>query len=83
MQRIPSTMTAHELQGWRERYQQSLTDGANALGLSRRQFASYLSGEHAVPLTIAILCSAYDLLSARRRRELMELTRPEHMEPTK
>ena len=76
MQRIPSTMTADELQAWREAYAQSLTMGAHALGVSRRQFAAYLSGEDPVPLTIAILCTAYDLLSARRRRELMEMTRP-------
>jgi len=69
-------MTAGELQAWRESYSLSLTTGANALGVSRRQFAAYLSTEDAVPLTIAILCTAYDLLSARRRRELMELTRP-------
>jgi DNA-binding XRE family transcriptional regulator len=80
MQRVPSTMTRVELQAWRADYALTFTDAAHALGVSRRQLASYCSGQYAIPLTVAILVTAYDLLSARRRRELMELTKPEHME---
>ena len=41
---------------WRWKRGLSLTDAAEALGLSRRQVAYYVSGEHAVPRTVLLAC---------------------------
>ena len=62
MQRVPSTMTPKQLQAWRDRHAQSLTTGAQWLGLSRRQFADYLAGTYPIPRTVELLCAAYDKL---------------------
>ena len=62
MQRIPSSMTPKQLQAWKKRHAQSLTTGAEWLGLSRRQFADYLNGTYEIPRTVALLCAAYDKL---------------------
>ena len=59
MQRIPSSMTPKQLQAWKKRHAQSLTTGAEWLGLSRRQFADYLNGTYEIPRTVALLCAAY------------------------
>lgn len=61
-QRIPSSMTARQLQAWRKRYALSLTDGAGRLGLSRRQFADYLAETYPIPRTVALLCACYERL---------------------
>ena len=38
----------------------SLTDAAEALGLSRRQVADYASGEHDVPRTVLLACKGWE-----------------------
>lgn len=62
MQRIPSTMTARQLQAWRERYALTLAQGAERLGVSVRLFQDYLAGRVAIPRTIALLCATYNKL---------------------
>jgi len=59
-------MTAKQMQAWRERHAQSLTTGAEWLGISRRQFADYLAGTYPIPRTVALLCAAYDRLFKQR-----------------
>lgn len=63
-------MTAAQLQEWRGRREHSLATGAQALGVSRKMFARYLSGESAIPRTVALLCSELDLLAKRPPRRL-------------
>jgi hypothetical protein len=46
---------------WRWRYGLSLTDAAEALGLSRRQVAYYASGERAVPRTVLLACKGWEV----------------------
>jgi transcriptional regulator with XRE-family HTH domain len=45
---------------WRWRHGLSLTDAAEALGLSRRQVAYYVSGEHEVPRTVLLACKGWE-----------------------
>lgn len=45
---------------WRWKHGLSLTDAANALGLSRRQVAYYLSGEHEVPRYVLLACKGWE-----------------------
>ena len=45
-------LDAFEFIRWRWRHGLSLSDAAEALGLSRRQVAYYASGERAVPRTV-------------------------------
>lgn len=45
---------------WRWRYGLSLTDAAEALGLSRRQVAYYASGERPVPRTVLLACKGWE-----------------------
>jgi hypothetical protein len=45
---------------WRWRYGLSLTDAANALGLSRRQVAYYASGKHPIPRTVLLACKGWE-----------------------
>ena len=45
---------------WRWRNQLSLTQAAEALGLSRRQVAYYASGEHEVPRTVLLACKGWE-----------------------
>ena len=45
---------------WRWRYALSLTDAANALGLSRRQVAYYAIGKHSVPRTVLLACKGWE-----------------------
>jgi hypothetical protein len=46
---------------WRRKHGLSLTDAAEALGLSRRQVAYYASGEHAVPRTVLLACKGWEV----------------------
>ena len=46
---------------WRWKYGLSLTDAAEALGLSRRQVAYYASGEHEVPRTVLLACKGWEV----------------------
>lgn len=46
---------------WRWRYGLSLTDAANALGLSRRQVAYYASGKHPIPRTVLLACKGWEV----------------------
>jgi hypothetical protein len=46
---------------WRGKHGLSLTDAAEALGLSRRQVAYYASGEHAVPRTVLLACKGWEV----------------------
>lgn len=62
-------MTATELQSWQSRHGHTLDTGAEALGLSRRMFAYYLSGEKPITQTVALLCAALDRLTKRRNRK--------------
>lgn len=45
---------------WRWKHGLSLTAAAEALGLSRRQVAYYVSGEHAVPRTVLLACKGWE-----------------------
>jgi hypothetical protein len=45
---------------WRWKHGLSLTDAAEALGLSRRQVAYYVSGEHVVPRTVLLACKGWE-----------------------
>jgi hypothetical protein len=45
---------------WRWRHALSLTAAAEALGLSRRQVAYYVSGEHEVPRTVLLACKGWE-----------------------
>jgi hypothetical protein len=45
---------------WRWRNGLSLTNAAEALGLSRRQVAYYASGEHEVPRTVLLACKGWE-----------------------
>jgi hypothetical protein len=45
---------------WRWKHGLSLTDAADALGLSRRQVAYYASGEHEVPRTVLLACKGWE-----------------------
>jgi hypothetical protein len=46
---------------WRWKHGLSLTEAAEALGLSRRQVAYYVSGEHAVPRTVLLACKGWEV----------------------
>lgn len=52
---------AAEFIRWRWRHGLSLTDAAAALGLSRRQVAYYVSGEHEVPRTVLLACKGWEV----------------------
>lgn len=70
MQRPPSTMSAAQLQEWRERHEHSLTTGSEALGVSRPMFANYLRENNPAPIprTVALLAAALDTIVELRRR---------------
>jgi hypothetical protein len=46
---------------WRWRNGLSLARAAEALGLSRRQVAYYVSGEHEVPRTVLLACKGWEV----------------------
>lgn len=58
-------LDAVEFIRWRWRYGLSLSEAAEALGLSRRQVAYYASGERAVPRTVLLACKGWE---AERQR---------------
>jgi hypothetical protein len=49
---------------WRTRHGLSLTDAANALGVSRRMVAYYASGEREVPKTVLLACKGWEVSAA-------------------
>lgn len=51
---------AAEFIRWRWRHRLSLSAAAEALGLSRRQVAYYVSGEHEVPRTVLLACKGWE-----------------------
>jgi hypothetical protein len=51
---------AAEFVRWRGRHGLSLSDAAEALGLSRRQIAYYVSGNEAVPRYILLACKGWE-----------------------
>jgi hypothetical protein len=51
---------AAEFIRWRWRHRLSLSNAAEALGLSRRQVAYYASGEHEVPRTVLLACKGWE-----------------------
>ena len=53
-------LDAVEFIRWRWRYGLSLSDAAEALGLSRRQVAYYASGERTVPRTVLLACKGWE-----------------------
>lgn len=53
-------LDALEFIRWRWRHGLSLSDAANALGLSRRQVAYYASGGRAVPRTVLLACKGWE-----------------------
>jgi hypothetical protein len=54
-------LDAVEFIRWRGRYGLSLSDAAEALGLSRRQVAYYASGERLVPRTVLLACKGWEV----------------------
>jgi hypothetical protein len=58
---------AAEFIRWRWRHGLSLTDAAEALGMSRRQIAYYASGEEEVPRTILLACKGWEVEHQRQR----------------
>ncbi len=52
---------AAEFIRWRWKNSLSLTKAAEALGLSRRQVAYYVSGEHEVPRTVLLACKGWEV----------------------
>ncbi len=53
-------LDALEFIRWRRRHGLSLSDAAQALGLSRRQVAYYASGERVVPRTVLLACKGWE-----------------------
>jgi hypothetical protein len=51
---------AAEFIRWRWKHGLSLTEAAEALGMSRRQIAYYVSGEHEVPRTVLLACKGWE-----------------------
>ena len=49
---------------WRTRHGLSLTDAANALGVSRRMVAYYASGEREVPKPVLLACKGWEVSAA-------------------
>lgn len=52
---------AAEFIQWRWKHGLSLTQAADALGMSRRQVAYYVSGEHEVPRTVLLACKGWEV----------------------
>ena len=53
-------MPAKDFRHWMERSGLSLTRAADALGLSRRTIAYYVSGEQPIPKTVMLATEGYD-----------------------
>ncbi|TWA69719.1 hypothetical protein FBZ84_103436 [Azospirillum baldaniorum] len=56
-------MSAEQFRAWFKRHGFSYDAGADALGISRRLIAYYLSGEKEIPRTIALACTGYDTIT--------------------
>jgi hypothetical protein len=54
------TMPAAAFRQWMEQHKLTLDRAANALGLSRRMIAYYLSGEQPVPKTVMLATEGYN-----------------------
>ncbi len=54
------TMPALAFRQWMEHHQLTLDRAAEALGLSRRMIAYYLSGEQPIPKTVMLATEGYD-----------------------
>lgn len=54
------TMAAAAFRAWVDRHDMTLDRAAEALGLSRRTIAYYLSGEQPVPKTVMLATEGYD-----------------------
>jgi Protein of unknown function (DUF2442) len=54
------TMPSVAFRGWMDRHGLTLDRAADALGLSRRTIAYYLSGEQPVPKTVMLATEGYD-----------------------
>lgn len=54
------TMPAEDFRLWMDRHGLTLDRAADALGLSRRTIAYYLSGEQPVPKTVMLATEGYD-----------------------
>jgi hypothetical protein len=54
------TMPAEAFRGWIDRHQLTQERAAEALGLSRRTIAYYLSGEQPIPKTVMLATEGYD-----------------------
>lgn len=54
-------MRAEDFRAWRERNRLSLTQAAEALGLSRRTVAYYDSGREPIPKTVLLATAGYDI----------------------
>ncbi len=54
------TMPAADFRAWMDRHGLTLDRAADALGLSRRTIAYYLSGEQPVPKTVMLATEGYD-----------------------
>lgn len=67
--RIPSSMTAKQLQAWKKRHAHSLTDGSAALGVSRSMFAEYLAGTLPIPYTVQLAAAYWDLRQRVQRAQ--------------
>lgn len=52
-----------QFRAWMERHGFSYDTAADALGISRRLVGYYLSGEKAIPRTIALACAGYDTIT--------------------
>src|SRR5208282_1362817 len=53
-------LDAVEFMRWRWRHGLSLSQAAEALGISRRQLAYYASGKHVVPRTVLLACKGWE-----------------------
>jgi Protein of unknown function (DUF2442)/Helix-turn-helix len=56
---------AAEFIRWRWKHGLSLTEAAEALGMSRRQIAYYASGEHEIPRTVLLACKGWEVESGK------------------
>lgn len=56
-------MTAEAFRAWMERHHFNYDTAGAAIGIGRRQIAYYLSGEKAIPRTVALACAGYDAVA--------------------
>jgi hypothetical protein len=58
--------TASQFNAWMERYHLSLTDAANALGMTRRMMTHYRTGSRPIPKVVMLACRGWETDHARR-----------------